>query len=279
MHWAVIVIAGIVVTFATSAQAGNGKLLATSGLHQLEGSGGGGLTPWATLAGYDEEGQYSVNLVSTGVYVNDFKLQVLGLSASWSDRFEISFARHNFDLKTFGGEIKQNVVGLKARVYGDVVYSTGPQIAVGLQYKRLLDGYIASLLNADDQQGTDFYMSATKVHLAALYGYNLFWNLTARVTKANQLGLLGFGHSTNNSYELHPEISTGVLVSPKLAVGLEYRSKPNFLNLKEEDWYDFFVAYFPSKQVSLVGAYSNLGIIAGQDDQQGLYLSLSLALD
>ena len=37
----------------TIALAGEGKLIGTAGLNQIEGSGGGGIVPWATLAGYD----------------------------------------------------------------------------------------------------------------------------------------------------------------------------------------------------------------------------------
>ena len=36
-----------------SAFAGQGKLQETAGVTQVEGSGGGGLVPWATLSGYD----------------------------------------------------------------------------------------------------------------------------------------------------------------------------------------------------------------------------------
>ena len=106
-----------------TATAGNGKLLATSGLSQVEGSGGGGLTPWATLAGYDSDSEFSVNAVSTGVYVDDFQLQALGGSASWHDRLEVSYTRHNFDIKPSGGELRQNIFGAKLKLSGDVVYS------------------------------------------------------------------------------------------------------------------------------------------------------------
>ena len=59
------------------------------------------------------------------------------------------------------------------------------------------------------------------------------------------------------------------------AVGVEFRDKPDNLSFaREEAWKDIFVAYFPSKHVSLVGAYTELGSIAGLDDQSGWYLSL-----
>lgn len=63
-------------------QAGDGKLIGTAGLNQLEGSGGGGIVPWATLAGYDSQEQISVNAFTTQVDIDDYRLNVLGFSAS-----------------------------------------------------------------------------------------------------------------------------------------------------------------------------------------------------
>lgn len=42
--------------FSASALSKDGKLVATSGLLQIEGAGGSGLVPWATLSGYDTQG-------------------------------------------------------------------------------------------------------------------------------------------------------------------------------------------------------------------------------
>lgn len=258
------------------AQASDGKLIGTAGLNQIEGSGGGGIVPWATLAGYDSRDQISVNAFTTQVDIDDYRLNVLGVSASFYDRVELSVAQHRFDLKTLGGEIKQNVYGVKYRLYGDVVYSTWPQLSVGIQHKELDDGSIAGAVGAaDNNSGTDIYLAATKVHLAAIAGFNAVWSVTARATKANQLGLLGFGGVNNDSYQIMAEASAGVLFSRHLAVGVEYRQKPDNLGLGEDDWFDVFVTYIPSKNLSFTVAWAELGSIAGAKDQQGLYLSLN----
>ena len=139
-----------------AALAGDGKLLGTAGLVQVEGSGGGGIVPWATLAGYDTQDQVSVNAVMTQVDLDDYRLNVMGVSASFYDRIEISAAHQRFDLKQLGGDIRQNIFGVKYRLYGDAVYSRFPQISVGLQHKRLEDGAIADLLCSDSSSsGTD----------------------------------------------------------------------------------------------------------------------------
>jgi len=236
---------------------------------------GGGIVPWATLAGYDSRDEFAINAVATQVDVDDYRLNVLGVSASLYDRVEFSFAQHRFDLKTLGGEIKQNVVGVKYRISGDVVYSDWPQISLGVLHKSLEDKDIANALGANDTSGTDIYLAATKVHLGALAGYNAVWNVTARATKANEMGLLGFGDTDDNHYEVMLEASAAVLLSRHIAVGVEYRQKPDNLGLGESDWKDVFVSYIPSKQFSVTLAWANLGSIAGSDNQNGLYLSMS----
>lgn len=269
---------------AQAAWAGDGKLLATAGLSQLEGTSGGGLAPWATLSGYDSRDEWSLSAFSSAVKVDDYKLHAWGVSASIYDRVEVSVAQQTFDLSSFGGEIRQNVVGLKARLWGDVVYGDWPQIALGIQHKTLLEKDIAAALGAGDADaGTDVYLAATKVHLGAIYGYNLVWNLAVRASRANQLGLLGYGGDRKNSYSALVEGSVGVLLTRSLAVGLEYRQKPDNLGAAKEDhWRDVFVTYIPNKDVSFTLAWVDLGKIAdgiaSDGEQRGMYLSIAGAL-
>lgn len=261
--------------------AGEGKLVATAGLSQVEGAGGGGLAPWATLAGYDSRDEISLVVSSSQANVDDFRLNVWGIAASFYDRVELSFAQQTFDLTTSptGGDIRQNIFGIKARLYGDVIYSDWPQLAVGLQHKTLLDESVAQAVGAKkSDRGTDLYLAATKVHLGLVYGYNFVWNLALRATKANEMGLLGFGGVENNSYEFMAEASAGLLLSEHLAIGLEYRQKPDNLGLKEDDWKDAFISYIPNKHMSLTLAWAELGTIAGAKDQNGWYLGLNASL-
>jgi hypothetical protein len=272
-------------SYSISAFAGEGKIIATAGLTQIEGSGGGGLVPWATLSGYDTRGQISVGAFNTQVTVDDFRLHSWGLSTSFYDRLEVSLAQQTFDLQPASGDIRQNIIGLKARLYGDVLYSQWPQVSVGLQHKRLIDQNTdispttVDAVGADkSNHGTDLYLAMTKVHLGLICGYNFVWNLNFRATKANQMGLLGYGGSKNKSYELMTEASAGVLLSEHVAIGLEYRQKPDNLSLKEDDWKDFFISYIPNKNMSLTLAWAELGTIAGQVDQNGWYVSLNASL-
>ncbi len=261
----------------SNAYAGQGKLLATPGVTQIEGTGGSGIVPWASLAGYASRDEIAASTFATRVSVDDYRLNVLGMAINLYDRVEISFARQNFFLKYAGQEIRQEVIGFKTRLYGDLVYSPYPQVSAGLQYKTLKDRDIAETVGADrTDHGYDLYLTATKLHLGLLNGYNFLWTAGVRSTKSNQLGFLGYGGDRQDSYSLQVEASAAVFVNRSLAIGLDYRQKPNNLSFaKEDDWVDLFIAYIPNKQVNFTLAYVDLGAIAGASDQTGMYLSIT----
>jgi hypothetical protein len=187
-----------------------------------------------------------------------------------------------------------DIIGAKVRIAGDAVLDSDslmPQIAVGVQYKSVKPGSIGSVLDflGTKTSGTDVYISATKLFLAQ----GILVNGTLRSTNANQNGLLGFGSGApgKNSRSIVPEVSVAYLVSKNIAIGVEYRGKPNNLEalgraagldggLKEEAWKDIFIAWAPSKNVSLTLAYVDLGrIIPGitPKKQKGVYLSGQIA--
>lgn len=260
-----------------SAIAAEGKLLATSGITQVEGSGGGGLVPWAPLAGYGSRDEIGASAFASSVNIADYRLLGLGAAVGIYDRVELSVAQQTFDIDAAAVEIRQNILGIKARIHGDVIYGKCPQISAGIQYKNLVDESTADAVGADNsKQGTDFYVSGTRVLLGALGGYNALANLTLRATKANQMGLLGYGGDKNDRYKIQAETSLAVLFGRHVAVGVEYRQKPDNLSYaREDDWKDIFIAYVPNKQFSLTAAWVDLGSIAGEDNQTGVYLSLT----
>ncbi|MFK2905403.1 DUF3034 family protein [Dyella ginsengisoli] len=267
------------------ARAGDGRLLATGGASMVEGSAGGGLVPWAVLSGYATREQVGATAFVTRLDLPDYRLDAHGAAFTWHNRLELSVARDRFDLGTLGEAIgmpgaalRQDVFGAKLRLTGDAVYGPLPQISLGVQHKHNLDFAIPKLVGARRDRGTDVYLSATQVLLAGAAGYNLLWNVTLRSTDANQLGLLGFG-GDRGGRRLVGEGSLALLLDPHVAVGAEYRQKPDQLSFaRENNASDLFVAWFPSKHVSLVAAYVSLGEIAGLRDQRGWYLSLQGSL-
>ena len=259
-----------------------GRLLATGGVTQIEGAAGGGLVPWALIAGYGTRDQVGLTVYYTAADPTDFRLRAAGLAIGIHDRLELSVAQQRFGLgSTVPGEfITQDLVGLKLRLVGDAVFDQDrwwPQLAAGLMYKRNGDMTVPRLLGAQRQSDTDFYLAATKLYLAGLLGRNVLLNATVRATRANQLGLLGFGGDKNDAYQAMGEVSGGVFLHDRVLLGAEYRQKPDNLSaFREQDFYDVFVAYFPAKRASITAAYTQFGQIADKQDQKALYLSLQL---
>lgn len=265
-----------------SARAGD-RLLATWGVSQVEGAGGGGLTPWATIAGSGSSNQIGGSAFVTHSKTNGgHELTVTGAAVGIHDRVELSMARWSFKLGDVMPDksIEMNALGVKVKVMGDAVYDQDswlPQISVGAQYKSNDDRALVNSFGADSSD-LDVYASATKLWLGAAGGYNVLANLTLRLTRANQFGLVGFGGVGHEQRKLVAEGSVGVMLRDDLILGAEYRQKPNNLEdtasiLKEEAAWDIFVAWFPTRHVSLTAAWLNLGNIVSKPDQQGLYLS------
>lgn len=265
---------GTVPTFAEDS-----RVVATGGGTMIEGSAGGGIVPWAVINGYGSSGEWSATAMATGVYVDDFTLKVIGASLSFDNRFELSAARQTFDLETMGGELGQDIFGVKYKLAGELLYTAMPQITLGAQYKRVDDFAIPQAVGARDDWGLDVYVAASKVFFDAVAGRNVLLNGTVRATKANQTGLLGFGTQANHDYQFVLEASAAVLLTDNVALGIEYRQKPDELAFaREDDWQDVFLAWFINKHLSVVTAYANLGSIAGFEEQRGWYLSVEGAL-
>lgn len=289
-----------------SAQADTGKLLLTGGVSSIDGAAGGGLTPWAVIGSNATADEIGATAHISRAVVNDYALTTYGAAVGIHDRFEISLAKQDFDASptaalagfgvTPGQHIKMNILGFKARVAGDAILDSDslmPQIAVGVQLKKTEAGSMGPVINAlgAKDSGTDVYVSATKLLLAQ----SLLLNGTLRYTKANQNGLLGFGGALGkDKYQLMPEFSVAYLLTKNIAIGAEYRFKPNNLEavgdavfgagsgaLREDDWKDIFVAWAPSKNVSVTLAYLDLGKIApalvSNRKQTGVYLSTQIA--
>ena len=268
-----------------AAQETGGRLIATGGATALEGMAGGGIVPWAVLAGYGTNDQIGGSTFYTRVQPQDYALEAYGLSLSLFNRVELSAARHVLHLDTLGralgdpnAKLRQMVYGAKLRLFGDIVYTDWPQVAAGIQYKRHENFAVPRAVGALDNDGIDVYLAASKLWLAGPSDRTWFANLTLRSTRANQLGLLGFGGDRNSGRSILAEGSLGVFVNRHWVIGAEYRQKPNNLGFAtEEDWHDIFVGWFPNKHVSVVAALARLGSIAGVSKQDGYYLSAELS--
>ena len=277
------------------ARAGTDKLTLTGGVTSIDGAAGGGLTPWAVTGTNATEGEVGVAATESVVSVRNYTMQVQGLLLSLDDRVEVSVARQDFATEATGRalglpglHLKMDVVGAKLRLLGDAVLDSDtwvPQVALGVESKHTDAGDLKATLQAlgAHTNGFDVYLSATKLFLAE----GILVNGTLRLTKANQNGLLGFGGTGHDNYHVEPEFSAAWLANRTLAFGAEYRRKPDNLNpsplgagLKEDDWWDVFTAWAPTKHLSLTVAYVQLGHIVpavATKRQDGGYASAQVA--
>lgn len=283
--------------------ADTGKLVLTGGVSSVEGASGGGISPWAVIGSQATDGELGVAAYLSRAITDDYRLNAAGVAVGIHDRIEFSVGHQDFDTGVTGTQLglpglrlRQDILGAKLRVAGDAILDSDslmPQIALGLQYKRLHRSGLDTTLDAlgAKRDGVDAYVSATKLFLAQ----GVLVNGTLRATRANQNGLLGHGArlgGADNGYEWQPELSVAWLLRRNLAVGFEYRAMPDKLQragaaaglgkgLRADDWRDVFIAWAPTRNVSLTAAYVQLGRVVpattGNRKQSGAYLSAQIA--
>jgi hypothetical protein len=285
------------------AHADTGKLLLTGGVSSIEGAAGGGISPWAVIGSNATDGETGAAVHVTRASTKDYGLKGAGVVIGLDNQYEFSVAKQSFNTGITGPSLgvpglvlNQTILGVKARIAGDAVLDSDtwmPQIAIGAQFKTLASSGLDATLSTlgAKRSGADFYVNATKLFLAQ----GILVNGTLRATKANQNGLLGFGATlggANSNYKIMPEISLAYLLSSKVAIGAEYRRMPNNLlvagqaaglgnGLQADAWRDIFIAWAPTKNVSLTLAYVDLGRIVpattAERKQTGTYLSAQFA--
>ncbi len=273
---------------STRAQAeeiiGGGKLILTNGVTTLEGTGGGGLATWATISGMGTDRTIGLSGHATLTVLPDYTLQSHGLAIGWRDRVELAYARQNFDTRQAGVALglgrgftfNQDVFSAKVRLAGDLVYGPAwlPQISAGAQFKRNLDGNVVRAVGAARASGTDFTVSATKLVLGA----SVLANATVRLTKANQLGLLGFGGDKHAGRSVQFEGSLAWMLSSRLVIGGEVRTRPDNLRFaREDDAADLFAAWAVTRHLTVTAAYADIGSVATFAKQRGGLVSLQAA--
>jgi hypothetical protein len=250
--------------------ASDGKLRGTGGLQSIDGSAGGGITPWAVIGGYAEAEQWSVNAGISRSNFSDYALTTASIGASVGNRAEFSLAQQDFSLPN-GAELGQNIASVKVRIAGDLIYGAAPQFSIGASHRRHSEKRTLESLGISRTSGTDFVFSAAKLWLDGPFGRNFLANVSARHSGAQEIGLLGFHEDAQWS----GEAALAILPNRYWAIGLEFRQKPGYEDaLPENHWRDVFIAYFPNKFWSGALAYVDLGTVAARADQRGVFFTL-----
>lgn len=274
----------LAMTAALPAMAG-GQLAGSGGVSQIEGAGGGGLVPWALIAGTATRDQWSPTAFHSRLSLPQYEVTSQGVALGLYNRYEFSYAQQEIDINEVVPDayLRQDIIGFKLRVAGNAIVDQDmllPQLEVGVFYKqgRKFLHIPGDALGARRSRDVELYAAATKIWLDGIVGRTTLLNATLRYTRANQFGLLGFGGDTNANRELCLELSSAVFVNDQWLLGAEYRQKPDNLSAAEEEAaYDLFVAWLPYKQLALTVAWVSLGSIVNQPSQDGAYASLQLS--
>ncbi|HEY1077103.1 MAG TPA: DUF3034 family protein [Fontimonas sp.] len=234
----------------------DGKVFLTGGVFTVDGAGGGGAVPWATITGYETRDGINGGVGFTYANLPALQLTVIGASVGFYDRFELSYAQHDLSLNLsnldtvalaaeaaglelgtnpWNSTLKMDVYGAKLRLFGDAVYTADswiPQVAIGGLYKENNSEDLVATLGAADNKDWEAYVAATKV----LFRWSTLINVTARYTSANEIGLTGFGvcdgGNCENEKEVRWEASVAHLLAKNTAIGFEYQQHGDNLDGK-----------------------------------------------
>ncbi len=268
-------------------------LLAATGAQaavtNIDGQAGGGIVPWALLSS-------GPTVAYTHITTQNLNVDSLAVNTSFANRVEVSYARNMLNVNgtnatavggLVGANSTDNVDNFGIKVKLNDMGDSMPQFAIGAVYKKvsgnLYDNVLKPALGVNNS-GTDIYAAASKI---LNMGKTVLLNGVIRATKADELGLLGFGGGVTagapSGYKLVPEVSAEVFAASNVVVGAEYRKMPNFSVAGATDGvlhpnsaYDFHVVYVANKTFTLTAAYANLGEVApaatNTNRQNGLFL-------
>jgi hypothetical protein len=261
----------------------------------IEGEGGGGLTPWAYLTNPPKDGALfgKPAVGASYIFPTNFQLSLYHINETIGDRLELGFTRTIYDTSQVTGQNGTLEAGVQ-EVVMDTWHAKVVLVSASVEFKDNKDiallndrlGGALALAGLDDDNGVDYVVSVTKLFKSTPLGMPVLCNLSGRYSEAYQTGYLGFVDDGN----FLPEISIAVLPESNVAVGFEYRWKPdemddisaavlgltgaNKVTLQEDDWADFFIAYFPTPGLSITGAIVNFGNLVDRKVNSGLYMNM-----
>ncbi|MGR3293418.1 MAG: DUF3034 family protein [Candidatus Scalindua sp.] len=254
-------------------------------LQNVEGFGGILITGSAYLINPSEKGKV-FGLPSLGVtYINigdGRHMEAFTISETLWGRFELGYALNHFGL----GKLPEDIeAATGVNTIEDSVYLHNfnarlqllkenafkkpwmPALTVGIHYKhnddtdvidRRLGGAFTDI-GIKDNNGVDLTLFASK--MIKFLPRPLMLNAGVRSTEAAQIGLFGFTEDRRTVFEGN----FGIMVLDNLVIGGEYRQKPDQFDAlpglveEEDDWWDGFITYIASDNLTMSIAYANFG--------------------
>lgn len=258
-------------------------------MHTIDGIGGGLITPTAYLVNPGPaEKALGAPAVSLRFWrFGDKDIETLAVSETFFGRIELSYAASRFGLgsfrdavrKTTGRDIVRNeaylhTISLRGLLLEENAFDLAflPAVTAGVQFKyndsiQTIDRRSGRLLHSaglEKSNGIDWTITTSKTFRDPLLGKPLSISAGLRVSKAAQIGLLGFGNQCKMSLE------TNIRYQPTdwLIVGYELRDKvgpyatgPGTLG-SEGPWQAISASVLLEEHLILTGAWTMMGDVA-----------------
>ena len=254
-------------------------------LHNIEGVGGGLITPTAYLSNPGPKGTVIGRpaVSFTYVYLGSQKsAQNISITETFWRRVEVGYTLSRFDLGTVPDAISKmgfnirrsdvylNIFNLRAMLIEENSFGLPtPAVTAGVHFKyncgvRTIDnngGKALSSVGFKRSSGIDYTLTASKT--VPIVGRPVIFTAGMRNSQAAQLGYLGFGDSCATTVEG----SVICLVTDWMGVGYEFRQKENPYHRinnvlgDEDNWHAIFVgfAFNPNFTLGLgCGFFGNL---------------------
>ena len=242
------------------------SLLAGVPLNNLQGTGGIAFNPLAYTAGLpwgSEENKSDLDGIVTRPQVGAWYVNLGDAGINWwagsaaatfAERLELSYGYGFIDAHKYGDDsISTHNVGLKLRFLDENAFDTAwvPSLAVGTVWK-YTDSETVDALGLDDN-GFDAYVVATKLITQAPVPLLVSAGLLLSDEVVN--GVVG-----HNEYDVVAFGNLDVLPAENVAIGVEYKQGVDAGDgIRNHDYYDAHVAWFVTKQLTLVAAFAETG--------------------
>jgi len=270
--------------------------------HCIEGYSGGAITPMAYLCNYCNCGCGGKHMTCPTVsysYMNisTKHLHTFAVTQTFWNRVELGYAMNQLwlgslydDIRKMGlNPVRRDVIMHNFNVRGKLLEENSfglplPAVAAGVHFKYnygLEDinrrvGNAFDTIGYDKNYGVDYTLTATKMFPTLAFGRPVIVTGGLRLSRASQLGLMGFGDTYRPSFEG----SVVCLPTDWLVLGYEFRQKRNpygkipGLIGDEDNWHALSTSVIVNKHLTISALAGLCGNVANAnaDTTWGLQL-------
>jgi len=257
----------------------------------FEGVGGAGIVPGAYLVNPpDDEKPIGTPAFSHwSIIGGNNNIYTFASAFSFAKRFELGYAMEINDFRRLRHDLRRDSNGtldvekstifmsnihLKALLLEEKKYFPAFAFTAELKLNHTIDtmnnniGQALSTVGYDDDKGIDLDFSFSKT-IKELFYFPCMINANLRLTRGHYLGFLGF----SSDYTANGELSICFMPNSKVGLGGEVRQQNDDFDplplsgytMKEDAFWDVFVAFFPTQRFSLALAFCRFGNIVNKD--------------